>query len=75
MACVLLTLMAISHDPDNLGSKPIMAMVMSNQSYADYALGESHAAQNHLGIVTFDWTNRSSIKSINVFAPRTNFSN
>ncbi len=75
MACVALTLMAINHDPANLGSKPVMAMVTSNQTYADYALGEAHAAQNHLGVVTFDWTNRSIIKSINAFAARTNFTN
>jgi hypothetical protein len=75
MACVVLTLMAINHDPANLGSKPIMAMGMSNDTCANYAFGEAQAAQNHVGVVTFDWTNRSIIKSINIFAARTNFTN
>jgi hypothetical protein len=75
MACVWLTLMAFNHSGDGLNSKPMVAMVRSNQSYAAYASGASQTAQNHLAAVTFDWTNRSSFKSIIGFTPTTNFIN
>ena len=75
MACVLLTLMAFNHDGGGLGVKPMMTMVLSNQSYAAYASGGEQTAQNHLAAVTFDWTNHSGIKSIISFTPTTNFSN
>ena len=75
MACALLTLVAFNHGGDGLTSKPIMAMVLSNQSYAAYASGEGRTAQNRVDGVTFDWTNHSSFKSIISFTPTTNFSN
>ena len=75
MACALLTLVAFNHGGDGLSPKPMMALVLSNQSYADYASGGEQTAQNHLAGVTFDWTNHSSFKSIIGFTPTTNFSN
>lgn len=75
MACVLLTLMILSRSGDSLDSKPMMAMVLSNQNAATYALGGEQTAQNHLAAVTFDSTNRSSFRSIIGFTPTTNFSN
>ena len=75
MACLLLTLLAFNHGGDGLGSKPVMAMMWSNQSCAAFAADGEQTAQNHLAAVTFDWTNRSSFKSIIRFTPTTNFSN
>ena len=75
MACVLLTLLATGHSGASLGSKPVMEMVLSNQSYVSYAPEGSQTVQNHLAAVTFDSTNRSGIQSINGFTPTTNFSN
>jgi hypothetical protein len=75
MACALLTLMAFNRSGDGFDAKPIMAMVLSNQSYAAYASGGAQTAQNHLAAVTFDSTNRSSFRSIIGFTPTTNFSN
>ena len=74
-ACVVLTLAAFNHSGDNFGSRPMAAMVSSNQSDAAYAAGGGQTAQNHLATVTFDWTNQSNIKSIVGFTPATNFSN
>jgi hypothetical protein len=67
--------MAFNHGGDSLDQKPMMAMVLSNQSYAAYASGGDQTAQNHLAAVTFDSTNRSSFRSIIGFTPTTNFSN
>ncbi len=75
MACLLLTLMAFNRGGDGLGPRPMMAMVLSNQSDAAYALGGAQTTQNHLAAVTFDSTNRSSFGSIMGFTPTTNFSN
>ena len=75
MACALLTLMAFNHGGDGLSPKPMMALVLSNQSYADYASGGEQTTQNRVDGVTFDWTNHSSFKSIIGFTPTTNFSN
>ena len=75
MACVLFTLMALNHEGDGFGAKPVLALVMSNQSCAVYASGPSQTVQNHLATVTFDWTNHSEIKSIIGFKPTTNFIN
>ena len=74
-ACVVLTLAAFNHGGDNLGPRPMVAMVSSNQSDAAYAAAGGQTAQNRLATVTFDWTNRSNIKSIVGFTPATNFSN
>ena len=75
ITCVILTLMAFNHGGDGFHSKPVMAMVVSNQSAAADALAGEQTAQNHLASVTFDWTNRSGFKSIIGFTPTTNFSN
>ena len=75
MACALLTLMALSRSADSLGSKPMMAMVLSNQSCLAYASDESQTAQNHLASVSFDSTNYGGFRSITRFTPTTNFSN
>jgi hypothetical protein len=75
MACALLTLMAINHGGDGLGQKPMLTMVLSNQSCAVYAAGGGQTVQNHVAAVTFDSTNRSSFRSIIGFTPTTNFSN
>jgi hypothetical protein len=75
MACALLTLMAFNHGGDGLGQKPMMAMVLSNQTLATYAVDGTQIAQNHVAAVTFDWTNRSAFKSSIRFTPTTNFSN
>jgi len=75
MACVLFTFMAFNHDNGGLGTKPMMSLVMSNQSSADYAAGTSQTAQNHLAGVTFEWTNRSNIQSIIGFKSTTHFIN
>ena len=75
MACALLTLMALRHGGDGLGSKPMMAMVLSNQSCAAYAMDETQTAQNHLASVSFDSTNYGGFRSITRFTPTTNFSN
>jgi hypothetical protein len=75
LACVLLTLTSFNHGGDGFGSKPVMTMVWSNQNSAAYASDESQIAQNRLATVTFDWTNRSSFKSIIGLTPTTNFSN
>jgi hypothetical protein len=70
-----LTLLMLNRGGDGLGTKPMMAMVLSNQSYAAYASGGQQTAQNHLAAVTFDSTNRSTFGSIIGFTPTTNFSN
>jgi hypothetical protein len=71
----VLTLAAFNHSGDNLSPQPMVAVVLSNQSDAAYAAGGGQTAQNQLAAVTFDWTNRSDIKSIIGFTPTTNFSN
>ena len=75
MACVLLTLMAFSHEGNGLGEKFPVAMLLSNRDSVVYAAGAAETAQNHVAAVTFDSTNRSGIKSIVGFTPTTNFSN
>ena len=75
MACVMLTLTMVNHGDGGFGAKPVMAMILSNQNGTAYAPDESQIAQNHLAVVTFDWTNRSGFKSITGFTPTTNFSN
>jgi hypothetical protein len=75
MACVLLTLMAFNHDGGALGVRPMMTIVLSNQSYAAYVSGGEQTAQNHLAAVSFDSTNYGGFRSITGFTPTTNFSN
>jgi len=75
MACALLTLMALNHGGDGIGSRPMMAMVLSNQSCAAYLSDGTQVAQNHLATVSFDSTNYGGFRSITGFMPTTNFSN
>ena len=75
MACILITLLAFTHEGDGLDGKPVLSTVMSDQSSATYAADTTQMAQNHVATVTFDWTNRSEIKSIIGFKPTTNFIN
>ena len=75
MACGLFTLMAFNHEGAGLDARPVLSLIMSNQSCAAYASGAAQSAQNHLATVTFDWTNHSEIKSIIGFKPTTNFIN
>jgi hypothetical protein len=62
-ACVLLAFLVLNSE--NTASisasrqEPILATIMSNQSYAAY-LADHRMGQNDLSTVTFDWTNRSS---------------
>ena len=75
MVCVLLMFSAFNHHGDAFGSKQIVSMVLSNQNDAAYSAGGQQTAENRLASVTFEWTNRSSFKSIDGFTPTTNFSN
>ena len=75
MACVLLTLLAASHNAGGFGPKPGMNEVVSNQTDASYAAAGPQTARNHLAAVTFDSTNHSGIQTIIAFTPATNFSN
>ena len=66
-ACALLTLLVFNSGnglpvgANNRGA--MMAMVLSNQSYAAYAPDGSQNVQNRLAGVTFDWTNRGASSS------------
>jgi hypothetical protein len=43
--------------------EPMVAMMLSNQSYAAYVSGAFQSGQNDLHSVTLDWTNRSGSTS------------
>jgi len=75
MACVLLTLMAFNRDNAGLGPKVPMALILSNEKNAAYAMGGAQTGQNHLAAVTFDSTNRSLLESSIGFTPTTNLTN
>jgi hypothetical protein len=64
-ACLLLTLSIFN--PGNPGRSsrhdPLVAMILSNQSYAAYASDNFRQAQNNLSAVTFEWTNHSVSRS------------
>ena len=66
-ACALLTLSAFSFGNSLPGSSsrhdPMVAMVLSNQSYAAYVSGAFQRGQNDPSAVTIDWTNRSGCTS------------
>ena len=61
-ACLLLIFLVLNPGntaSSNLGrQEPILAMIMSNQSYAVHFVNH-RMGQNDLSAVTFDWTNHS----------------
>jgi hypothetical protein len=77
-ACALLTLSVFNSGNSLPGRssrhEPMVAMTLSNQSYAAYVSGAFQSGQNDLPSVTLDWTNRSgSASSMNSILPgRTN---
>jgi hypothetical protein len=75
MACMLLTLTLLNSSNGGLHQKPVMAMVLSNQTYGFSDNESAQTAQNHLASVTFDWTNHSVFNSSMGFTPTTNSSN
>jgi hypothetical protein len=60
-ACLLLTFSAYNAGNTVHSSRhePMIAMILSNQSYAAYASDNFRGAQNNLSAVTFDWTNHN----------------
>ena len=73
-ACALFSLM-VYNSGNSFVEKPVMAMILSNQSYAAYASGDGQTPQNHLAAVTFSWTNQSDCNSRFPLTPTTNLSN
>ena len=71
-ACVLLVFLVLNSEyTASIGAshqEPILATIMSNQSYAAY-LANHRMGQNDLSAVTFDWTNRSGSTSSMGFPP------
>jgi len=72
-ACVLLTLTVINRGSVSGGSaspEPMVAMALSNQSYAPYLAASFRPVQNRLSSVTFDWTNcGASTSTTGFFSP------
>jgi hypothetical protein len=66
-ACALLTLSVFNSGNSLPGSssrhEPMVAMMLSNQSYAAYVSGAFQRGQNDLHSVTLDWTNQSGSTS------------
>ncbi|MEI9962250.1 MAG: hypothetical protein WDM76_14290 [Limisphaerales bacterium] len=63
-ACILLTLSIYNSGNSISGGSPSqIGMIMSNQSYAAYALDSHRGKENNWSLVTFDWTNTSSFTS------------
>ncbi|MEJ0089835.1 MAG: hypothetical protein WDM80_08845 [Limisphaerales bacterium] len=60
-ACLLLTLSTFDHTGRGVAvrSDPMIAMILSNQSFAAYAPDSFPKGENRLATVTFEWTNRS----------------
>jgi hypothetical protein len=75
IACTLFTLLAWNHGVEGLDAKLPMGLILSNQNNVAYATGGAETAQNHLAVVTFDSTNRSSLGSSIRFTPTTNLTN
>lgn len=69
MACALFASLALNpHGPPLPGDQPLLAVVLSNQSYASYLPGSFQREQNRWD--TFEWTNRGqSRSSVAPFAP------
>ncbi|MGA2801400.1 MAG: hypothetical protein ABSE97_03380 [Verrucomicrobiota bacterium] len=65
-ACVLLAFLVLNSENTAAISasrqEPILATIMSNQSYAAYLVNH-RMGQNDLSAVTFEWTNRSGSTS------------
>ncbi len=59
MACVVLTFSSLNagYSRPGLRHEPMVALILSNQSYSAYASDNFRGAQNNLSAVTFDWTN------------------
>jgi hypothetical protein len=66
-ACALLTLSAFNSgsgiSDNSTGSKPWIALISSNQSYAAYLPGNFRGQENKVSSVTFDWTNHGNFTS------------
>jgi hypothetical protein len=66
-ACALLTLSVFNSGNSLPGSpsrhEPMVAMMLSNQSYAAYVSSAFQSGQNDLPSVVLDWTNRSGSTS------------
>jgi hypothetical protein len=69
MACLLFATLAVNpRDPMLPGAPPMLAVIMSNQSYAAYLPGSFQRAQNRWD--TFEWTNQGySGSSVAPFSP------
>jgi len=69
MACVLFATLALNpRGPILPGSQPMMAMILSNQSFAAYLPGSFQRDQNRWD--TFEWTNHGqSGSSVAPFSP------
>ena len=76
MACLMFAMLIFHFNAGSSlhESKPVMALVLSNDSrpasFSDSAL----EPENHLATVTFDWTNHTGFKSSMGFTPTTNSS-
>jgi hypothetical protein len=70
-ACILLIFLVLNPNTasSDLGrQEPILAMIMSNQSYAVHFVNH-RMGRNDLSAVTFDWTNHSGSTSSMGFPP------
>lgn len=75
MVCVLLTVMAFSHDTAGLGAKTPIGLILSNQDNAAFAAGGGQTGQNHLATVSFYSTNHNDLGSSIPFMPVENWTN
>ena len=75
LTCVLLTLLTIVRTEDSFGQKTARRAPLTKMGLARLASEQGLTAQNRWDAVTFEWTNRSVIKTIIPFAPSTNFIN
>ena len=73
-ACALLTLSVFNSGNSLPGSssrhEPMVAMMLSNQSYAVCVSSAFQSGQNDPPSITVDWTNRSGSASSNASFPR-----
>ncbi len=75
LTCVLLTLLTIVRTEDSFGQKNARRAPLTKMGLVSLASEQGLTAQNRWDAVTFEWTNRSVIKTINGFTPSTNFIN
>jgi len=77
MACILLSLLVLNANnslaPAGLRHNLVTDLILSNQSYSACAAGGSQSPQNHVDSLTFDWTNRSGLRSPVGFTSSTNY--